>query len=136
MGAFSAIDIARTGVGFSQYWMDVLAHNMANVNTQRPAGEEPFRARLVVARALGHELAANGSGVAVGDVVEDAGEAARRFEPGSPLADADGYVTQPVVDMAAQMTDLMLANRTYQLNLKTVETAQQAYQAALRIGQR
>jgi flagellar basal-body rod protein FlgC len=45
-------------------------------------------------------------------------------------------VTQPVVDMAAQMTDLMLANRTYQLNLKTVETAQQAYQAALRIGQR
>jgi flagellar basal-body rod protein FlgC len=136
MSAFSTIDIARTGVGFSRYWMDALGHNLANVNTVRGPGEEPFRARLVVAQELGDEIAATGSGVQVGGVVEDERPAPRVYDPGSPLAEADGYVTHPVVDMAAQMSDLILANRTYQVNLRTVESAREAYQSALRIGQR
>jgi flagellar basal-body rod protein FlgC len=106
------------------------------VNTVRPAGEEPFRARFVVAQALGAEFAPTGSGVEVGAVVEDGRDPTRVHDPQHPLADAAGYVTQPVVDLAGQMTDLMLANRTYQMNLKTVETAREAYQSALRIGQR
>jgi len=137
MDAFSTLDIGRSGVGFSRYWLDTIAHNMANVNTVRPAGEEPFRQRLVVAREVaGGPHAPNGSGVEVGDLVEDGGDAARLFDPTSPLADAQGYVTQPLVDLSGQMTDLILANRTYQLNLRTIETAREAYQSALRIGQR
>lgn len=134
---FSMMDIGRTGVGFSRYWMDTISHNLANVNTVNPAGEEPFRARMVAARALGGEpFAPTGSGVAVGAVLEDETEAARHHDPANPLADEDGFVTMPVVDMAGQMTDLILANRSYQLNLKTIETGREAYQAALRLGQR
>lgn len=136
MSAFSSMDIARTGLGFSRYWMDVLAHNMANVNTVHPAGEEPFRARMVVARELGAGIARTGSGVEVGGVVEDESQAATVYDPGNALADARGYVTKPVVDLAGQMSDLILANRAYQLNLRTVENAREAYQSALRIGQR
>ncbi len=135
MTTFSAIDIGRTGVGLSRYWMDIVAHNIANTNTVRPADEEPFRQRLVVAREIaGGPLAASGSGARVGDLVEDETEAARLHDPGNPLADADGYVTQPVVDLAGQFADLMLANRTFQANLKTIETGREAYQSALRLG--
>lgn len=137
MSTFSSIDIGRTGVGFSRYWMDTIAHNLANVNTVRPAGEEPFRERLVVARAVTEEhFAETGSGVQVGDVVADDRDPARVYDPTNPLADEAGNVTMPQVDMAGQMSDLILANRSYQLNLKTVETAKEAYQSALRIGQR
>lgn len=137
MTAFSGIDIARTGVGFSKYWLDTIAHNMANVNTVRPADQEPFRARLVVAQAQdAPHFAPTGSGVGVADVVEDGAEAPRVSDPDHPLADEQGYVTQPVVDMAGQMTDLILAQRTYQANLRAIESSKEAYQSALRIGQR
>lgn len=136
MSTFSAMDVGRTGVGFARYWMDTIAHNLANTNTVRGPGEEPFRARMVVAWSLGGQIAASGSGVAVRELVADATEPGRAYDPGNALADADGYVTQPVVDLAGQMTDLIIANRTYQANLRTIETGREAYQAALRLGQR
>lgn len=136
MGAFTAIDVGRTGVGFSRYWMDTIAHNLANVSTVREPDAEPFRARMVVAQSLGGEITPTGSGVAVRALLEDGEDPARVHSPGHPLADADGYVTQPVVDLAGQMADLIVANRSYQANLRTIETGREAYQAALRIGQR
>lgn len=134
MTAFSAMDIGRTGVGFAHHWIDTLAHNLANVNTIRPADEDPFRARMLVAGPLGDQLAPTGSGVHVAGVVEDGSEPMKSYDPTHPLAGEDGNVVQPVVDLTAQMSDLMLASRTYQANLRTIETAKEAYQSALRIG--
>jgi flagellar basal-body rod protein FlgC len=133
---FSAMDIGRTGAGFGKYWMDTIAHNLANVNTVTAGDEDPFRARMVVAQSLRGPFAPTGSGVGVGAVLERGDEAARVYDPAHPLADEDGLVTMPVVDMAAEMSNLILANRSYQLNLKTIETGREAYQAALRLGQR
>jgi flagellar basal-body rod protein FlgC len=134
MTAFSAIDVARTGVGFSNHWIDQIAHNISNVNTTRPGDEEPFRARLMVAQELTDEIVPTGSGVRVGGIVEAEGEAARVLDPAHPMADEEGYVTPALVDMAAQMSDLMLANRTYQANLRVIDGGREAYEAALRIG--
>ena len=134
MSAFSAMDIGRTGVGFARYWMDNVAHNLANVNTVSGPDEEPFRARFVVARPNGDQIVPTGSGVHVADVVEDAGDPTRVYNPGHPLADEDGYVTQPSVDLAGQLTDLMLAQRTFQANARSIQTAKEAYEAALQIG--
>lgn len=143
MSTFSAIDVGRTGVGFARYWMDSLAHDMANVNTVRGPGEEPFRARLVVAQALGRGAPAAtasagpaGGGVAVRAVVENGADPARVYDPAHALADDDGYVTMPVVDLAGAFSDLIIANRAYQANLRTIETGREAYQSALRLGQR
>lgn len=135
MATFATVDVGRTGMGFAQYWMDNLAHNMANLGTVRGPEEEPFRARLVVAQSLDDEIVDSGSGVAVRDVLEDGNEAPVVYEPGHPLADDDGYVTRPVIDLAGQMNDLLLANRSYQANARTVQNAHEAYQSALRIGQ-
>lgn len=135
MTLFSAIDVGRTGVGFARYWMDTVAHNLANVSTVRADGEEPFRARQVFAQALGDQIVPSGSGVAVRAVLTDDSPPVRAYDPGNPLADDQGYVTMPVVDLAGQLTDLIIANRSYQANLKTIDTGREAYQAALRLGQ-
>lgn len=137
MSTFSGIEIANTGLGFNKYWLDTVSHNLANLNTVRPGDEEPFRARVVVAQQLGGEpYAPAGSGVAVGAVVEQEGDAALVFAPDHPLADEDGYVIRPVVDLAAQMTDLMIAQRAYQTNARSMQSSKEAYEAALQIGQR
>lgn len=135
MSTFGAIDIAASGLGVSKFWMDTIGHNLANVNTVRPAGEEPFRAQLVVAQEVG-QPGGVGQGSRVAAVVRQEGDAPIRFDPAHPLADEDGYVTDPVVDMAGQMTDLIVASRSYQMNLRVLEDAREAYQAALRLGQR
>lgn len=135
MTTFSAMQIGRTGAGFAHHWLDTIAHNMANVETRTRPGEEPFRAVQLVARPhAGGPFAANGSGVYVAAQVEVDGEAALVHDPGNPLADDAGYVQLPVVELAGQMTDLLIAQRAYQANLRTVESAREAYQSALRLG--
>jgi len=134
MAAFSAMDIGRTGIGFSRHWLDTVAHNLANVNTVNGPDEEPFRARFLVAQPNGGQLAPTGSGVHLDAVVEAAGDAPQSYEPGHPLADENGYVTRPMVDLAGQLADLMLAQRTHQANVRTIQTAREAYEATLQIG--
>ncbi len=104
------------------------------MNTVTGPDEEPFRARFVVARPNSDQIVESGSGVHVADVVEAGGDPTRVYNPGHPLADENGYITQPSVDMAGQLTDLMLAQRTYQANVRSIQTAKEAYEAALQIG--
>ena len=132
---FSGIDIGRTGIGFAHYWMDTIGHNLANVNTVRSTDVEPFRARLVVAQEVTADvLAETGSGVGVRDIVEDRRTSNWVFDPDHPLADEAGYVSMPVVDLAGQLTDLIIANRAYQANARMISGAREAYESALRIG--
>lgn len=109
--------------------MDVISNNVANVNTVRPAGEAPFRAQQVEAYASG-DL----SGVRVEQLVERGGDPEVVYDPDNPLADAEGYVTRPKVDMSQEMTNLLLANRLYGANLSVMQQARDSYQAALQIG--
>lgn len=135
MTTFSSLAIGRTGAGFANHWLDTIAHNIANATTVTGGDEEPFRAVQLVARPLvGGPHAASGSGVAVAAQVEREGDPARTHDPANPLADADGMVTQPHVDLGTQMTDLLVAQRAFQANLRTVESAREAYQSALRLG--
>ena len=136
MTSFPAIDVARTGAGLTDYWMDTISHNVANANTVTSPDAEPFRARHVVAQTLpGGLLAEGGSGAAVGNVLDEAGEPALVHAPDHPLADEDGYVARPVMDLAAQFADLIQAQRGYQMNLRVAESARESYESALRLGQ-
>jgi flagellar basal-body rod protein FlgC len=56
------------------------------------------------------------------------------YEPTHPLADADGMVRYPDVDLSSEMTQLIMAQRGYQANLSSVDRAREAYQAALQLG--
>ncbi len=134
MSAFAAIDISRTGMGFNQYWTEVVSHNVANVNTMTRPGDEPFRQRFVVAAPNTDEIAPTGSGVRVTDLLEDPSDGPLVFAPGHPLADASGQVQGAVVDLVGQLTDLIVAQRGYQANTRVLDSAREAYASALRIG--
>ena len=83
------------------------------------------------------ERTADGSprGVQVDSIVESAETAALVYDPRHPLANEDGLVTRPVVDLGQQMTDLVLASRSYEANLSVIDRVRDTYMAALRIGQ-
>lgn len=135
MSTFSAMDIGRTGVGFAHHWMDTVAHNLANANTVTSPDEEPFRALQAVARPnQDGPFARSGSGVHLAAMPEREGDAPMIYDPDHPLANEDGLVAGPVMDMAGMMTDLMIAQRHYQANLQTVKSARESYEAALRLG--
>ena len=129
MGAFDALGISASGASVSRTWLEAVSHNVANINTVRPAEEEPFRAQLVVAQARN-----DGSGVDVVAVMDAEGDAGVRYDPSHPFADERGYVSLPVVDLATQMSDMIGAQRSYQANLSIMRSSQEAYQAAMRLG--
>lgn len=135
MSAFSSMNIGRTGVGMAHHWLDRISHNLANANTVTATDEEPFRALRQVVRPLdGGPFAATGSGVHTAGVTRDGNDAAIVHDPGHPLADEDGNVQHAVVDTGAQMVDMMIAQRHYQVNMRTVSSAHEAYKSALQLG--
>ncbi|MDP9388842.1 MAG: flagellar basal body protein [Actinomycetota bacterium] len=131
MALFGAITTAGSGLRVHRTWLDAVADNIANVNTVRPAGQEAFRSRFVVAQAVDYGSA---RGVRVAGTVFGNPEGRIRYEPGHPLADAQGLVRYPDIDLGDQMTQLLVAQRGYQANLAVVERAREAYQSALGLG--
>lgn len=134
-GGFDTFDVARSGLTLSKTWLDAIANNIANVNTVHPAGQQPFRASYILAQEIGPvRPGQTGQGVRAVGLVDDPSAPAMVPAPGNPLADANGNVTQPVVDLAVEMTNMIMANRSFQANGRSVETARDMYTAALRIG--
>lgn len=131
MGTFDAIGIAGSGMSVYRTWLDAISDNLANLNTVRGTGEEAFRARFVRAESVeyGEPAGARVAGVELGSA-----EGRLVYEPDNPLADEEGYVRYPDIDMSSQMTYLIMAQRGYQANAAVVERARETYTAALQIG--
>ena len=134
MTTFGAIGIASTGLTVHRKWLDAVSDNLANMNTVRGTDEAAFQAKFVVAEAANYGNDGLGDGVRVKGIELGSAEGRMTYEPDHPLADAEGYVRYPDIDMATQMTSLLMAQRGYQANLAVVERATQAYQAALQLG--
>ena len=129
MSLFNALGIAGTGVTVYRKWLDAISDNLSNINDAAPTSGEAFKAKYVIAQE-----AADGNGAQVGGIVEGSGEGRLVYEPTHPLADADGYVRYPDIDMGSQMGQLIMAQRGYQANLAVVDRARDSYQAALQLG--
>jgi flagellar basal-body rod protein FlgC len=125
---FDAIGIAGTALTTHRKWLDALSDNMANLNTVTSTDDAAFQARYVEV-AAGDEHGVYVTGARFGDA-----EGRLVHEPSHPLADAEGYVRYPDIDMAAQMGSLIMAQRGYQANAAVVDRAKETYQAALQIG--
>jgi flagellar basal-body rod protein FlgC len=136
MTIFPVFDTASSALRTNRVWMDAISDNLANVNTVRPYDQPAFQARYVEAQ----ELPANpgdpigvGGGVEVASIQYGDSTGIQRYEPGNPLANAQGIVRSPNIDVGQNMTDLIIAQRAYQLNLAVVDRASQSYQQAIQI---
>jgi flagellar basal-body rod protein FlgC len=133
MAIFDTLGIAGSSLLVHRKWMDAVSDNMANMNTVNPYEDEPFRERLIVAQAVDYGSGEGGVRVARAEFGGDP-EGRIVYEPDHPLANEEGYVRYPDIDMGDQMVALMMAQRGYQANLAVVERATASYHAALQLG--
>jgi len=129
MTTFGALGIASTGMTVHRKWLDAISDNLANANNATRTDEAAFQARYVVADEM-----QQGQGVQVAGVVLGSAEGRMVYEPNNPIADAEGYVRYPDIDMSSQMSSLIMAQRGYQANAAVVDRARATYEAALQIG--
>jgi flagellar basal-body rod protein FlgC len=132
MSAFGALDIAGSGLVTHRKWLDAVSDNIANINDATSTDKPAFQEKMVEAQAVDYGAGTGGVRVAGVQLGSAAGRTA--YEPDNPLADKDGYVKYPDIDLGDQMTQLMMAQRGYQANLQVMTTATQTYQAALQLG--
>jgi len=127
---FGAIDTAGSGLVAYRKWMDAVSDNISNADDVRRTSQAAYQSHAVLVNP-----ATGTDGVRVSAAVVSSSAAGRVvFDPGHPLADAQGNVRMPDIDMGDQMTQLMMAQRGYQANLAVVDRVRDAYQAALQLG--
>ena len=135
---FSSLSVAASGISTMKTWIDAISDNVANVNTVHRTSEQAFQARQVFAESVpgGDAVGAGetGGGVRVSNITTDQGEGVLTFEPNNALADANGMVRRPNVDLVEQMTSLIVAQRAYSANVTVFERARDSDLRALEIG--
>jgi len=134
MGVFDTLGISASGLLAHRKWLDAVSDNISNINTTSRTNEAAFQERFINAQAV--DYGSGSGGVRVAGTEFGSAEGRLVFEPDNPLADKDGYVKYPDIDLGEQMTQLLMAQRGYQANLAVVERATNAYQAALQLGKR
>jgi flagellar basal-body rod protein FlgC len=137
MSIFGAFNTAGSGLKVMRTWLDAVSDNIANLNDVTRTSDPAFAERFVHASAVDYGQAGQGStdgGAKVDGVLFGATTGRLVYEPENPLADADGMVKYPDIDLGDQMSQLLVAQRGYQANLAVVDRVRDAYQQALNIG--
>jgi flagellar basal-body rod protein FlgC len=128
------MSISGSGLSAFRTWIDVIANNMANVNTVKPTSGAAFQAQYVQAQNLPGSSSGVGGGVTVSALPQGSAAGRPTYQPDSPLADAQGYVLLPDIDMGEQMGNLIMAQRAFQANAAVVDRARDTYMDAINIG--
>jgi flagellar basal-body rod protein FlgC len=131
-GPFHSLSISGSGMDVYQTWLDAISDNVANINNVSSTDEPAFQERFVIARA--EEGGGRMNGARVDRIEFGNPNGLVIYEPNHHLADEEGFVRLPDVDLAHQMTHVLVAQRAYQANVTAFRTARDAYQRALEIG--
>jgi flagellar basal-body rod protein FlgC len=119
--------VSATGLAAERFRMDVISANIANANSSRVNGKEPYRRRDV-------ELVGDQNGVRIQRVVEDRSPFVAKFEPGNPNADAEGMVYYSNIEPVSEMVNMIGASRAYEANVAAFNSAKGMVKSALTIG--
>jgi flagellar basal-body rod protein FlgC len=129
MSLFGSLQVSASGMSAQRARAELLVENMANSETTRTPEGGPYRRKDVVfatevqtspfSAVFQNEL---GNGVTVADVMTDTREPQRRYMPGHPDADANGYVAFPNMNPAEDMVDLLNSTRSYEANVAAISS--------------
>ena len=132
-----ALAIAATGMNAQQTNVEVIANNIANINTtvDEKGNISPFQRRFVNFLADQEKRSTHGRGVGVTFTVEVDRKAPPRkvYQPGHPHADADGHVAFPAIDLTKEFVNALEASRAYEANVATIDITKGMYNQALKI---
>jgi len=141
MSLFSLMSVSASGMAAQRVRAGLLVENLANAETTRTAEGGPYKRKDAVFAAepaespfgsvFANEAGMDGTGVRVDEVVVDQREPERRYLPGHPDADAEGYVSFPRMNPAEDMVDLMSAARGYQANVAAITAVKDMIQRSI-----
>jgi len=134
----NSLYIAGSALTAQRLRMDVIASNMANVETTATPQGGPYHRQMVVfePRSMGNTLDSGtpGDGVQVTGIIQDTTPPKQVYQPGNPQADANGFVAYPNVNLTTEMVDMMAASRAYQANASVVQTTKTMVDRTLQLG--
>lgn len=156
MNLFGVMNVSGSALEAERLRAEVVASNMANANTTSTPEGGPYRRREVVFESAAADQGAfpgttqgtfanhlfsasnaeaNGDigGVKIAAVVSDSSPGMRRYDPGNPDADKNGYVTYPDINPLTEMVDLMSATRSYDMNSSAVQATKNMIDASIDI---
>jgi len=141
MNLLSALSISASGMSAQRQRTELLVENLANSDTTRTPEGGPYRRKDAVftsdpelaqfSSMFESEIGPTGSGVRVAQVVTDTRDPDKRYMPGHPDADQDGYVAYPKMNPAEDMVDLLGASRSYQANVSAISAVKDMIQRSL-----
>jgi len=139
MDLFSTFDISASGLYAQRKRMDVIAENLANMETTRTENGGPYRRKMVVMKAEGSKsfdeiLAVQSEGVKIDELVEDTSPFRKVYNPGHPDAGKDGYLLMPNIDLIVETTNMLMARRAFEANVAAMKITKQMAVKALEIG--
>jgi flagellar basal-body rod protein FlgC len=143
MALFNIFNIAGSGMSAESVRLNTVASNLANADSVSSSAATAYKARYPVFQAMQASLmspggadanAAADAAVHVSDIVQSTAAGTARYEPGNPLADANGYVYSSNVNVVEQMADMISASRSYQNDVQVLETSKQLMLDTLKLG--
>ena len=146
MGLFQSFNISASGMTAQRFRTDIIAENIANVNTTKTEDGKPYRRKIVTFEERpvtpfpqyysASKNAAIGNGVKVTSVREDTEtDFVMEYDPANPDADENGYVSYPNVNTVTEMTNLIDATRAYEANATAFDASKNMALTGLSIGQ-
>ena len=145
---YSSIEISASGLSAERLSLDVIANNIANVNTTRTAnGGGPFKRQLIVfaqkedtqakqqaeLAGVNSGQVGNLNGVKAVQILDDPSPDRLVYDPGNPDADTQGYVHYPNIEIIKEMVDMMTAQRAYEANVSAIKEARAMGNSVLNI---
>lgn len=142
MSLISAMDISASGLNCERQRMEIIAQNIANIETTKTNEGGVYRRKVVVFKeALQKELAGNGNssqmvgnGVQVSNIIADDSPPIMVYDPQHPDADKDGFVAKPNINLANEIVDSISASRAYGANVTVLNATKALALKALSIG--
>ena len=135
MSLLRIFDIAGSALAAQSQRLNVVASNLANADSAVSSSGSAYKAKQVVFSAQPVSPDTSSQGVRVVGVIEDPSPPRMVYDPKHPMADAQGYVTMPNVNVVEEMTNMISASRAYQLNLDMLNTTKSLLLKTLALGQ-
>lgn len=144
MSLVNVFQIAGSAMSAQTVRLNTTASNMANAESVSSSVDETYKARKPVFELKAPTLEQvtdvdagllPGQGVQVAGIVESDAPLRTEYNPSHPMADENGYVHYPNVNVVEEMADMISASRSFQINAEIMNTAKQMVQRALTLGQ-
>lgn len=133
MSLFNVFNISGSAMSAQSQRLNAVASNLANADSATSANGKPYKAKQVVFSATPSN-SPDANAVKVDRIVEDASPPKIVYDPKHPLADKNGYVTMPNVNVTEEMVNMISASRSYQNNVETMNAAKTMLLKTLTIG--